>query len=114
MINCRGDKIMENNITKNYFGTWEGYGTPIQLSYPLPKKEALTRKAYYIGYYDLNEKLIGYDKYLDGKIYGHTDYKYNENGRLIESENINYISGYQLKITFDEKGKMIKREFYKK
>ena len=110
MINCKGENTMENKITIRYYSSWSGYQTPPQYEGLLSKEEALTHKAYYIVYYDNNENIISDEKYLDGKLYCHGDYKYNEYGRLIEEDGVNYESGQKIKIIYDEMGKMINRE----
>jgi hypothetical protein len=68
--------------TARYFGGWASYKIPFVPQEPLSKEDAEQRPSYYIGYYDANDQLLAFEKYLDGRLEWHDEYTYWESGKL--------------------------------
>lgn len=63
-----------------YYSSFAGYFIPIKPIGPINKEDAINRKTYCIGYYDVECKLIRYEKYLDGALF----LKQNTNTMIME------------------------------
>jgi hypothetical protein len=69
-----------------YYGTWDGYRLPLQLSKQITKDEAEARaargSAYLIGYFDADGRLLRDVKMYRGSVFFEHVYSYYPSGKL--------------------------------
>ncbi len=86
-----------------YFGGFAGYDIPLNLVERLSRSEALSRPAYFIGYYDDGGKLYRVEKYFREERSFRHDYSYQANGEIKESKTVN-ADGKVSVLLFDGSG----------
>jgi hypothetical protein len=99
---------MKNNNDNKiiYYAGFRGYHIPIKPMAPITREEALSRKTYCIGYYNNEDVLICFEKYLDDKLFFRHEYKYYPDGVIKENKISNDV---ETKTNYyDKKGKLIK------
>jgi len=100
-------QVKHNPGMPYYYGSFSGYYRPYRPSEPLTFEDAIKRHSYYVAYYDEQEKVISFTKYLNGKLLFNTKYFYWQSGTL-EREEITDEKGETRTNNYDEKGKRIK------
>ena len=92
-----------NKQHNRFFVTYTGVKLPFKLVNELQASEVENRNTYFKGYFDLLEKLTGFDKLAYGEIELMHRYEYHENGRLSVAE-ITDIDGEVTMLVFDTDG----------
>lgn len=106
-VGCGMDIKNDTKSTETkYFATFSGYNIPLKLTEEIPKELALKRDAYYVGFYDEDQRLTCVEKYLDGALFFRHSYFYREDGSLRESKTVN-SEGIETVSYFDENGRKI-------
>ncbi len=99
---------MENQTSSpKYFGSWKSYQIPFIPEEPIIKEEAKKRKAYYVGYYNQQNQLEQFEKYLDGNLEWRDEYTYWENGKLKKRLMVK-SDGSKIQQDFDRNGNIIR------
>jgi hypothetical protein len=95
------------SLTPQYFGSWQSYKIPFIPEEPISKKEAQQRKSYYVGYYNSNNQLERFEKYLDGKLNWKDEYLYWDNGNIKTRVMVKF-DGSRIVQNFNRQGRIIK------
>ena len=90
-----------------YYAGFSGYHIPPRPSEKITREEALKRDAYYIAYFDEQERLILFTKYYKGRLLFSSKYYYRSSGTL-ERREMTDETGKMIIDYFDESGKIIK------
>ena len=85
------------------FLTYTGVKLPFKLVTPLSDGEVENRNTYFRGYFDADERLLGFDKMVYGEIEMAHRYIYHDNGVLKQVE-VTDIDGDATLLEFDEQG----------
>ena len=85
------------------FLTYTGVKLPFKLVTPLGDSEVENRNTYFRGYFDEQERLLGFDKVVYGEIEMAHRYAYYPNGTLKQVE-VTDIDGDTTLLNFDERG----------
>jgi len=93
----------ENRGTPRFFVTYSGVKLPFNLVSELQEQEVQNRNTYFIGYFDGQDRLSGFDKLAYGDIELKHRYTYHANGRLSSAE-ITDIDGEVTLLVFDAEG----------
>ncbi len=95
---------MENRQPNTrYFVTYTGIKLPFKLVNELQAGEVQNRNTYFIGHFDGQDRLTGFDKLAYGEIELQHRYTYHDNGRLSAAE-ITDIDGEVTMLVFDTEG----------
>jgi hypothetical protein len=89
--------------TTRYFVTYTGIKLPFKLVNELQAGEVQNRNTYFIGHFDGQDRLTGFDKLAYGEIELQHRYTYHDNGRLSAAE-ITDIDGEVTMLVFDTEG----------
>ena len=89
--------------TTRYFVTYSGVKLPFNLVSELQEHEVQNRNTYFVGYFDGQDRLTGFDKLAYGEIELQHRYTYHDNGRLRAAE-ITDIDGEVTMLVFDAEG----------
>lgn len=108
LISCYAEETHLPGIPY-YYGSFSGYQIPFKPSKPLTEEEAKKRDAYYVAYYDDQERIVSFTKYLSGEIAFSDKYYYRYSG-IIERREMTKSSGEKIIHYFNENGKLIKPE----
>jgi len=95
------------SLTPQYFGSWQSYQIPFIPEEPISKEEAQQRKSYYVGYYNSNNQLERFEKYLDSQLNWKDEYSYWDNGN-IKTRVMIKSDGSRTVQNFDRQGRIIK------
>ena len=104
-----GDCMADSSNAKlkiSYFSSFAGYNIPLKPIERIDKKEALSRRAYCVGYFNNKNQLIKFEKYIDGKLFFRHEYSYFPNGKIKENRGIDADGNDRLDI-YNKKGKRI-------
>ena len=85
------------------FLTYTGVKLPFKLVTPLSDGEVANRNTYFRGYFDAQERLLGFDKMVYGEVEMAHRYAYHGNGALKRVE-VTDIDGDTILLDFDEQG----------
>jgi hypothetical protein len=96
-----------------YYGTFANYKVPFQPLEELSYEEAKLRESYYVAYFDSNSRIIGFSKYLKGKMEFEDKYVYSTNGILERRELIKNTGEVTIQ-HFNRRGEITKTESFKK
>jgi hypothetical protein len=94
-----------------YFASFSGYRHPLKLINKITEQEAKKHAgdaAYYMGYFDVNDKLVKIIKMFHGAVIFQHSYSYYPNGKLRRVESTNEYGKVNTE-EFDESGKVMKR-----
>ena len=69
-----------------YFTTYSGVKLPIKLMQPINVSATENRNTYFIGYFDQNERMTGFQKMVYGEIEMQHKYTFNQEGVLTQAE----------------------------
>jgi len=94
---------MENRESSRFFVTYTGVKLPFRLVNELQASEVENRNTYFHGYFDDQDRLIGFDKLAYGEIELTHRYSYHDNGQLKQAE-ITDIDGEITILEFDVAG----------
>lgn len=86
-----------------YFLTYTGVELPFKLVTPLSDSDVENRNTYFRGYFDADERLLGFDKMVYGEIEMAHRYAYHPNGVLKQVE-VTDIDGDIARLDFDAQG----------
>ena len=86
-----------------YFLTYTGVELPFKLVTPLSDSDVENRNTYFRGYFDADERLLGFDKMVYGEIEMAHRYAYHPNGALKQVE-VTDIDGDIARLDFDAQG----------
>ncbi|MBI5937802.1 MAG: hypothetical protein HY850_08140 [Betaproteobacteria bacterium] len=89
--------------TSRCFLTYTGVKLPFKLVTPLSDGEVENRNTYFRGYFDADERLLGFDKMVYGEIEMAHRYAYHPNGALKQVE-VADIDGDLTRLDFDAQG----------
>lgn len=89
--------------TTRYFTTYSGVKLPFKLVNPLNSGEVENRNTYFLGYFDAEDRLTGFDKLVYGEIELAHRYLYHANGALRQAE-ITDIDGEVSVLSYAEDG----------
>ena len=93
-------KHVENRGTPRFFVTYTGVKLPFKLVNELQPSEVENRNTYFCGYFDEQDRLIGFDKLAYSEIELQHRYTYHDNGKLKHAL-ITDIDGEITEMTFD-------------
>ena len=93
----------EDKNSPKYFGSWSWNHLPVQPREPISEQEAKKRKAYYVAHYDA-QRLICFEKYLDGQLDRAIRYTYWDDGK-VRDRVIRQADGSEMIDLFDRNGK---------
>jgi hypothetical protein len=71
---------------RRYFTSYTGVKLPFKLVNPLSDQEVENRNTYFLGHFDPQERLTGFDKLVYGEIELAHRYLYHANGTLQQAE----------------------------
>ncbi|OYY92671.1 MAG: hypothetical protein B7Y41_14800 [Hydrogenophilales bacterium 28-61-23] len=91
---------------RRYFTTYTGVKLPFKLVNALDAGEVENRNTYFLGYFDAEERLTGFDKLVYGEIELAHRYVYHANGALQQAE-ITDIDGEISLLNYAEDGSQI-------
>ena len=98
VVNSEMNKEMSDK--KIYYANFSGYSIPLKLVEEISEEDALSKPAYYIGYFQ-NNRLVRVEKFFNGDLFFQHDYVYQEDGSIKESKVIN-PDGEEKINTFDK------------
>lgn len=98
-----GVENRENRGVPRFFVTYSGVKLPFNLVSELQPHEVENRNTYFLGYYDEQERLTGFDKLAYGEVELQHRYTYRDNGKLSVAE-ITDIDGEVTMLIFDAEG----------
>ncbi len=78
--------MSQNPEVRRYFTTYTGVKLPFKLVNPLDAREVENRNTYFLGYFDAEDRLSGFDKVVYGEIELAHRYRYHANGALSQAE----------------------------
>lgn len=87
----------------HYFTSYTGVKLPFKLVNPLAAEEVANRNTYFLGWFDAEGRLTGFDKRVYGEIELSHRYDYHANGALRQAE-ITDIDGETTRLDFDSAG----------
>jgi hypothetical protein len=94
---------MNDSHDCRYFLTYTGVSLPFNLVGPLSAGEVENRNTFFAGYFDVDNRLTGFDKMVYGEVELAHRYRYHANGSLMQAEVID-IDGESSVLKFDEAG----------
>ncbi len=106
-----GHTMAEENYSVEYYRSFSGYSIPLRLVDKITREEAESKApdaAYYIGYFDVQRKLVKVVKMLNGETVFEDRYYYYPNGKLKRREGKNDY-GITIDQEFDESGNLKKK-----
>jgi len=86
-----------------YFLTYSGVKLPFKLQSPLLPQQTENRNTYFRGYFDHEDRLLGFQKIVYGACELEHRYQYDEQGSLLRAE-ITDIDGEVTVLRFDAAG----------
>lgn len=86
-----------------YFVTYTGVKLPFKLTSPLAESEVANRNTFFRGYFDGQERLLGFQKVIYGEVELEHRYQYHANGVLKRAE-ITDADNELTVLCFDEEG----------
>ncbi len=89
-----------------YFGGWGSYSIPRKPQEPLTKEAALARPTWYEAYYDDQDRLVRFEKYLEGELEWADRYEYGE-GQRLKTHILRRSDGTEAVHPYDERGRPI-------
>jgi hypothetical protein len=89
--------------TTRYFVTYTGIKLPFKLVNELQEEAVQNRNTYFVGHFDAQDRLTGFDKLAYGEIELKHRYSYHPNGKLSAAE-ITDIDGEVTMLLFDAEG----------
>ncbi len=92
-----------NRESCRYFVTYTGVKLPFRLVNELQAGEVENRNTFFLGYFDEQDRLTGFDKLAYGEIELMHRYVYHGNGKLKQAE-ITDIDGELTALEFDADG----------
>jgi len=98
-----GTTSKENRGNTRFFVTYTGVKLPFKLVNELQPSEVENRNTYFQGYFDVHDRLTGFDKLAYGEIELAHRYSYHNNGKLSAAE-ITDIDGETTMLIFDTEG----------
>ena len=90
-------------VEARYFTSYTGVKLPFKLVNPLSGAEVENRNTYFLGYFDAEDRLTGFDKMVYGELELAHRYQYHANGNLRQAE-ITDIEGEVSVLGFAEDG----------
>lgn len=96
-----------NNAFKSaYFGSWSSHRIPFVPQEPISEIEAKRRESYYIAYYNADEQIICFEKYLNDQLAWKDEYIYWDNGHL-KTRVMSKSDGEQIIQQFNNQGRVL-------
>lgn len=96
----------DENLKISYFGSFAGYNIPLKPIERIDREEALSRRAYYVGYFNKKNQLVKFEKYIDGTLFFRHEYSYYPNGKIRENRGVDADGNDRIDI-YDKNGKRI-------
>lgn len=77
---------MTTMTTSRYYNTYSGVKMPFNLVGELHEHELRNRNTYFRGFYDAQDRFLGFEKIAHGEVELKHHYEYDEKGRLSSAE----------------------------
>ncbi len=96
-----------DQLIRRYFKSWMGdFRPPFRPLLEIEEAEARRRPVYYVGYYDVQERLVRFEKFLGPERLWQDNYTYWATGKLQRRRFIR-LDGTEIAEHFDELGRRL-------